>query len=988
LEINLAEYFVRGLGYVETLTDIEESVVTEQNNVPIRIGDIAHVHLGPANRRGVLDKSGTEAVGGVVVARFGAKPLEVIEQVKQKISSLEPGLPQKTLSDGRISQINIIPFYDRTQLIQETLGTLQEALSLEILVTLIVIILMLFDLKTSLLVSSSLPIAVLMCFIAMRYFGVNANIVALSGIAIAIGTIVDMGIVLGENMVKKLEEGIPGSNLLDTLYAATVEVGSAILTAVATTVISFLPVFTMEAAEGKLFRPLAYTKSFALIASIIIVLTFLPTLAHSLFSLKMGKNIWSYIGNGLLLIAGAILLNFLPLPYGISLLLLGSIGILETWMEKRLPSRKARMRQIKITLYGGLITFFLARMWVPLGVSKTLFLNFLFVGGMIALLLGFFSLLIQYYSSILRVLLQYKFLFFGLIGLLILLAVRVWRNTGEEFMPPLAEGSYLLMPTAMPHTGMQASLQNLQVLDMAVTAIPEVESVVGKAGRVESSLDPAPISMYENIILYKSEFKTDEKGRRIRFSYDPQTSSYRRTSTGELIPDPSGRYYRQWREHIQDPEDIWEEIVRATRLPGVTSAPKLQPIQTRLVMLQSGMRSPMGIKVQGTDLASIEDFGRILAQYLGAVEGVQDATVFAERIVGKPYVLIKINRKSISRYGLRVEDVQRYIQAAVGGMKLSTTVEGRERYSIRVRYPRELRDDPELLKRMYVSTPKGIHIPLGDLVDITYEQGPQSIKSEDGFLVGYVLFDKERTYSEVEVVENARRYLEQKIAEGDLSIPSGLSYRFAGTYEQQVRANKRLAIVIPMALVLIFLILYLQFRSVAISFMVFSGIIVAFTGGFLMIGLYDQAWFLNFELLGSSMREVFQIHPINLSVAVWVGFLALFGIATDDGVLVATFLRDSFRSKKPQTVTEIREAVIIGGMRRVRPAMMTTATTLIALLPILTSTGRGAEIMIPMAIPTFGGMVFQSITLFTVPILYSMWQEWRIKRIGHAKEIP
>lgn len=555
-------------------------------------------------------------------------------------------------------------------------------------------------------------------------------------------------------------------------------------------------------------------------------------------------------------------------------------------------------------------------------------------------------------------------------------------------MPPLAEGSYLLMPTAMPHTGMQASLQNLQVLDMAVTAIPEVESVVGKAGRVESSLDPAPISMYENIILYKSEFKTDEKGRRIRFSYDPQTSSYRRTSTGELIPDPSGRYYRQWREHIQDPEDIWEEIVRATRLPGVTSAPKLQPIQTRLVMLQSGMRSPMGIKVQGTDLASIEDFGRILAQYLGAVEGVQDATVFAERIVGKPYVLIKINRKSISRYGLRVEDVQRYIQAAVGGMKLSTTVEGRERYSIRVRYPRELRDDPELLKRMYVSTPKGIHIPLGDLVDITYEQGPQSIKSEDGFLVGYVLFDKERTYSEVEVVENARRYLEQKIAEGDLSIPSGLSYRFAGTYEQQVRANKRLAIVIPMALVLIFLILYLQFRSVAISFMVFSGIIVAFTGGFLMIGLYDQAWFLNFELLGSSMREVFQIHPINLSVAVWVGFLALFGIATDDGVLVATFLRDSFRSKKPQTVTEIREAVIIGGMRRVRPAMMTTATTLIALLPILTSTGRGAEIMIPMAIPTFGGMVFQSITLFTVPILYSMWQEWRIKRIGHAKEIP
>jgi Cu(I)/Ag(I) efflux system membrane protein CusA/SilA len=396
-------------------------------------------------------------------------------------------------------------------------------------------------------------------------------------------------------------------------------------------------------------------------------------------------------------------------------------------------------------------------------------------------------------------------------------------------------------------------------------------------------------------------------------------------------------------------------------------------------MLQTGMRAPMGIKVQGPDLPTIEAFGLELEKYLKDVDGVKDAAVFADRIVGKPYMLLDIDRDAISRHGLTIEKVQQYIEAAIGGMTMTTTVEGRERYGIRIRYPRELRDDPEILKRIYLPTATGQQIPLGELVTIRYEPGPQSIKSEDGFLIGYVLFDREGDYSEVEVVHNAQNYLQQLIKESTLEVPAGISYRFAGTYEQQVRASKRLSIVVPIALAIIFLILYFQFKSVTISAMVFTGVFIAFAGGFIMIGLYDTDWFLDFNFLGTNMRELFQIHTINLSVAVWVGFLALFGIATDDGVLVATFLKDSIRNNQPDTIAGIRDAVVEGGLRRVRPAMMTTATTILALLPILTSTGRGADIMVPMAIPSFGGMTLQMITMFTVPVLYSLWQEWKLR---------
>jgi Cu(I)/Ag(I) efflux system membrane protein CusA/SilA len=405
------------------------------------------------------------------------------------------------------------------------------------------------------------------------------------------------------------------------------------------------------------------------------------------------------------------------------------------------------------------------------------------------------------------------------------------------------------------------------------------------------------------------------------------------------------------------------------------------------MMLATGMRAPIGIKVKGSDLKTIEKFGLELEKHLRLVEGVKSEAVFAERIVGKPYLEIVLDRDKMARYGLTVTDVQSYIEVAVGGIGLTLSVEGRERYPIRVRYPRGLRERPEDIKNILIPASSGEQIPLGDVVTLRYVQGPQSIKSEDGFLVGYVLLDKKTGYAETDVVENAQRYLDQQIKTGNLVVPKGISYRFAGNYENQLRANKRLSIVVPIALVIIFLIIYFEFRSAIVSVILFTGVFVAFAGGFIMLWLYGQDWFMNFSVFGANMRELFQMKTINLSVAVWVGFLALFGIATDDGVLVATYLKQSFKRNKPKTVEEVREAVMEAGMKRVRPALMTTATTILALLPVLSSTGKGSDIMLPMAIPSFGGMALAVITMFTVPVLYSIWQEAMIKRQNKKNEL-
>ena len=1014
LEINQAEYLVRGLGYIKSISDIENAVVISKDFTSIKIKDIGKVSLGPAARRGILDKEGAEVVGGVVVASYGSNPMEVITNVKAKMNELSTGLPSKVLADGSISQITIVPFYDRSELIKETLGTLNDALILEILITILVILIMVFNLRASILISSLLPVAVLMVFIAMKLFNVDANIVALSGIAIAIGTMVDVGVILSENIIRHLDENSEKKKLKtesstpieqvmrdeelqkevtinQIVYNATVEVSGAIITAVMTTIISFIPVFTLIGAEGKLFRPLAFTKTFALTASLIVALFLIPPFAAFLFRKKTLNKNFIFVINIALILTGVIAI-FYGYWLGLILIAFGFTGLLK--LQHKITEKLANVLNIVVSVLA--IVFLLAKYWRPLGVDKSIFLNLIFVSLICFGLLGIFTLFRSYYTRILRWCLENKLLFLSLPAAIIIAGIFIMKNTGKEFMPSLNEGSFLLMPTSMPHAGVTENKRVLQQLDMAVAGIPEIKTVVGKAGRTTSALDPAPLSMYENIIQYKSEYMLNDNGVRQRYKVNEndeymlkngmllqadQTEIWQSINAKQqLIEDEDGAFYRNWRPEIKSADDIWKEIIRVTKLPGVTSAPKLQPIETRLVMLQTGMRSPMGIKVKGADLKQIEAFGIQLESILKEVDGVKKEAVFADRIVGKPYLLIDINREKIARYGISIQDVQEVLKVAVGGMVLTETIEGRERYGVRVRYPRELRANPEDLKQIYIPVSNGNQVPLSELATIRYEKGPQVIKSEDTFLIGYVLFDKLDGFAEVGVVENAQALIQQKIDSGALIVPKGINYKFTGTYENQLRAEKTLSVVVPLALIIIFLILYFQFRSVSTSFMVFTGIAVAFSGGFIMIWLYGQDWFLNFNFLGENVRELFQMHPINLSVAVWVGFIALFGIATDDGVVMATYLTQTFDRNSPENKKEIRAAIVEAGEKRIRPCLMTTATTILALLPILTSTGRGSDIMIPMAIPSFGGMLIALITLFVVPVLYSWKKEIQLKK--------
>jgi copper/silver efflux system protein len=1057
LELNNTEYFIRGIGFIERVADIENSVVAvKDDNIPILVKHVANVSLGPETRRGALDKGGSPVAGGVVVARYGNNPLAAINNVRAKIDETRDALPAKAVITDRsvapaeimafasthgfdaydgatlnhtewlawlravaradwpewitTSKVTVVPFYDRTGLIYETLGTLNEAISLEILVTIIVVLVMVMHLRSSLLISVMLPLSVLLCFVGMKLLGVQANIVALSGIAIAIGTIVDMGIVVSENILRHLKEETealrPPSRLsfargFDVVHRAASEVGGAVLTAVLTTVVSFLPVFTMLGAEGKLFKPLAYTKTLALLASIVIALTLLPSLAHVLFCGRVSSK---KLRNGLhvlLLVAGLLVGIKVSWVAGAVLALFGLYHLL----EGRVPARLRKMGPVLATVLAiVMVGVFLGNYWEPLGSERGGIRNFIFVAVLMGGLLAFFRLFERIYPFLLRIFLNHKALFMLLPCALVLFGVTIWLSfettfgwlpdrvqkshpaqymahkfpgLGKEFMPPLDEGSYLFMPTTMTHASIGEAIDMLSKQDMAFASIPEIESAVGKIGRAETPLDPAPISMVETIINYKPEFISDREGHRVNFRYDRKTRDYVRDDLGELIPDAKGRPFRQWRDHIRTPDDIWAEIVKVAKMPGSTSAPRLQPIAARIVMLASGMRAPMGVKVKGPDLDTIEHVGLQIERFLKEVPSVQPSAVVADRIVGKPYLEIVPDREALARYGVRMREFQDVVEVAIGGRITTTTVEGRERYPVRVRYKRELRDSIESMQKILVSGAGGTQIPITALADIRYVRGPQVIKSEDTFLVGYIVFDMKPGNAEVDVVEQCQAYLQAKIDSGELIMPRGVSYTFAGNYQNQIRATKTLALILPIALFLIFIIIYFQFKSVSTTLLIFSGIFVAWCGGFMLLWMYSQPWFLNFSMFDVSMRDLFQVHTINLSVAVWVGFLALFGIATDDGVIISTYMVQVMRERNPKTVEDIRESVILAGCRRVRPCLMTSATTILALIPVLTSTGRGSDVMVPMAIPSFGGMMVVLITMFVVPVLYCAREEWR-----------
>ncbi len=1134
IEVNKAEYFIRGLGFVKDIEDLEFSVVAVHDNVPIYVKDVARVSLGPALRRGALDKGGAEAVGGVVVVRYGFNPLEAIKNVKAKIDEFDEGLPTKAVvdytrttreevlayaaahnfeplaDDGLLnhqawvrhlrstpreqwpswvttSQVTVVPFYDRTGLIYETLGTLNKALVEEILVTVIVILVMVMHLRSSVLISALLPMAVLMCFIAMKTFGVDANIVALSGIAIAIGTMVDMGIILCENILKHLDEADPDESRLEVVFRASSEVGSAVVTAVSTTIVSFLPVFTMIGAEGKLFKPLAFTKTFALAASVIVALTIIPPAAHVLFTARVRSHRLRQFLYGGLVVAGLAIGWWLAWWAGLILAALGGFKLVEELVPQRLEGWRTGMHRASFTLANGaavlLVGTLLTEDWLPLGPEKGFVRNFIFVAALLGGLLAFFQVFHRWiYRPLLQWCLDHKLAFLTLPAIVLMLGfgawlgpeillgripqeyesqtlseeevealspverfkyelaalrsrkwdgdiarrsmwtkaqwtlARSWEGFGKEFMPPLDEGSYLYMPTTMPHASIGEALQVLQLQDLRINAIPEVELAVGKLGRVKSPLDPAPISMIETVINYRPEYIVDKDGHRIKFQFDPDEvdlfrdvdgnpipakdgqpylvpGKFARDEDGKLIESPHGVPFRLWRppldpalnpgrsawKGIEKPDDIWAEITAAAQIPGTTSAPRLQPIAARIVMLQSGMRAPMGVKVKGPDLDTIERVALDIERLLKQVPSIQASAVIADRIVGKPYLEIKFDRRKIARYGLNIQDVQDVVEVAIGGKPITTTVEGRERFAVRVRYMRELRDEIEELGKILVPAKDGSQIPLAQVAEINYVRGPQVIKSEDTFLIGYVLFDMKPGEAEVDVVEDAQRFLQEKIDSGEFVLPPGVSYTFAGNYENQIRSQKTLMVVLPLSLFIIFMILYFQFRSTITTSLVFSGIGIAWAGGFIMLWLYSQPWFLDFDVFGVHMQSLFQIHPINLSVAIWVGFLALFGIATDDGVVIATYLDQSFYRRRISNAQEARAATVAAGLRRVRPCLMTTATTILALIPVLTSTGRGADIMVPMAIPSFGGMLIELMTMLVVPVLYCSVMEWKLK---------
>lgn len=998
MEINKVEYLIRGLGYIKNVSDLEKAVVTVRDGVPVRISDIAFVNIGPGTRRGGLDKEGVEAVGGVVIARYGSNPLEVINNVKDKIKEMAPGLPQKTLQDGTVSKVTVVPFYDRTGLIKETIGTLETSLSHEILICIIVIIVLVLNLRASVVIASMLPIAVLSTFIIMRYTGIAANIVALSGIAIAIGVMVDVGVVFVESIIRYMEmpenKGIrKGKAMVNLIYKAVSEVSGAIATAMITTIVSFLPVFAMEAQEGKMFSPLAYTKTYALASAFVLGLILLPTLSYILFSVRIDSKPIRKILNYILVAAGLLL----SVLYGS----IPALGLTAVGLNNLLAHRWKKPgtgNYINIGIALAVATYFLAEEWLPMGPQKGIFINLLFVAGCIAAILSLLWLLVIYYERILRWCLDNRWKFMLLPAVTILFGILIWKRIGQEFMPSLNEGSFLLMPTSMPHTGIEQNLDYIEALDKRLAAIPEVETAIGKWGRVNSALDPAPAQMFENTINYRPEYILNEDGKRERFkvnrkgeyvlksggTYNP-ADGFRLIPADSLIPDRKGDYFRQWRPEIKNTNDIWQQIVNITHLPGLTSAPKLQPIEARLVMLSTGMRAPMGLKIYGPDLETIEQSGKAIEQALKDVPSVIPSSVFYDRAVGAPYLEIKLNRDNMARYGVNVEDLQEILSAAVGGMILTKTVEGRERFPVRLRYARELRDNPETLSMLLVPTATGAQIPLKELADIEYARGAQMIQSENTFLVGYVIFDKKQGKAEVDVVKEATKVIEDKIRNGELELAKGVSYKFAGNYEQQERATARLMIVVPLALLIVLLVLYFQFKTITASLIHFSGVFVAFAGGFILLWLYGQDWFMNFSLAGVNMRDLFQMHTINLSVAVWVGFIALFGVATDDGVLMGTYIHHVFLEKNPQTKHDIREAVVTAGLKRVRPAAMTTATTLIALLPVLTSTGKGADIMVPMAIPTFGGMLIQSMTMFVVPVFQCWWRERLLKKEEKAR---
>ena len=951
VENNRFEFFIRGKGFVKNVADIENIVIRQEAGTPIFVKNVATVQLGPEFRRGTLDKGGREAVGAVVLMRYGENPREVIRRLKARIAEIEPGL-RVLLASGKVSPVKLVPYYDRTEIIHETMATLKDNLIEESIVVGLIVILFLLHLRSSLAVLPTLPLALAMTFAAMYWFGVDSNIMSLAGIAIAIGDVSDMGIIMTENIYRRVAAE-PERPYAEVVYEAACEVGGAIVSAVSNTVISFIPVFALTGSEGKMFQPLAYTKTFAVAASVILAITVVPVLSYYLLK----PVVWSKQRSLLVgCVAGLLTLITLRLAVAWGL---GLSGVWTGW-----PTAIGT---------GLLVTALVYRMarerLLPLEentVSRAIFVI---------------------YKPALRWVLANKGTFLMLPTAVVLIGVTIWQGfdrmatpltvtmqaigleptkwsawqrlegtfpgIGREFMPPLDEGSFLYMPSLLPSTSLTQVQEVIAQQNIAIKTVPEVEHVVGKAGRAESAIDPAPISMIETIVTLKAP----DQWRRItekRWYSDRGWLNWCRPALRRVWPE----------ERPIRKDEILAELNQKVAIPGVLPT-WLQPIQTRIVMLQSGFRAMMGVKIFGNDLQEIERVALQMEQLLKKVPGAVD--VVSDRLVGKPYLEYEIDRVSAARYGVSIRDIQDIIEVAIGGEPLTTTVEKRERYQIRVRYPRELRERFDDLEHILVPTSTGEHIPIAQVAKLTFSIGPQEIKSENGLLVGYVTLNT-RDRDEISVVEDAERLLQSekkksdeliaagRTSEASLVVPTGYYWTWSGQFENQQRAMARLSLLVPVVLLSMFFSMYLGFGKWWLVILVFVDIAISFSGGF--IGLFF--W-------GS-----------NLSVAVWVGFIALFGVADDDSIVMLTYLEDLSKEKPPQTKEDMRNLVVEAGMKRIRPCLMTSVTTILGLAPIFLDSGRGSDVMQPMAIPSVGGMSVALITLFVIPCIYCMVKEWRL----------
>lgn len=863
LEFGGREYMVRGRGYIKSVSDIEKIVVgANRNGTPVLLRDIAKVTMGPDLRRGIVELNGQgEVVGGIVVMRFGENALDVIDNVKKKIKDIEPGLPKG---------IKIVTTYDRSELIHLSIKNLQRTLIEEMIVVSVVIIIFLLHFRSAFVPIFALPIAVIASFIPMYYLRITSNIMSLGGIALAIGVLVDASIVMVENAYRRLSEGTEEEKeqSFQTIVRAAKQVGRPIFFALIIIIISFMPVFLLEAQEGRMFKPLAYTKTFAMIASSLLAITLVPVLMT-------------------LFIRG----------------------------KKLKPETENPVSKFFIGLYQPIMQWALKHKWT------TLIVSFAAVPATV-LLLVFFPI-------------------------------------GSEFMPPLYEGTIFYMPITSPGISVTESGRIMAIQDKILKSFPEVHTVFGKAGRAETSTDPAPFSMWETVVQLKprKEWRTVRKD----YSFLP---SWLRPVAEKIFGSHRRITY----------EELVNEMDRKMQFPGVQNAWTM-PIRARIDMLTTGIRTPVGIKISGSDLKIIEELGIHTEMILKEVPGTR--SVYAERVAGGYFVDIRIKREEIARYGLTVGEVQDVIQSALGGMNVSRTIEGRERYPVNLRYLRELRDDLDKVKRILVpirregedgtgnmagmrgtrgGSGRMAQIPLAQLADIYLTTGPAMIRDEDGMLTGYVYVDVvDRDIGSY--VTEAKQALQNK-----LKLPPGYSLSWSGQYEFKLRAEERLKIVLPVVLFIIFVLLYMTFHSIVEAAIVILGVIFAMVGGVILQ-----------KTLG-----------YNFSVAVWVGYIALYGVAVQTGVVMMVYLHEALDRKLqqgPVTEKDIYEATMEGAVVRLRPKTMTVSVVLAGLIPIMWSTGVGADVMKPIAAPIIGGMVTSTIqVLIIIPVIFAEMKRRALKK--------